>query len=113
MLKRARWFAVGVCAGAGTTMYSYVRWRESRSRLSPDQLSETMVGAARSAGRRARASGERARATAERARATAESVSEAVRQAMTEGRHAMAEAEARIQADLDRPGAAPRTRPDA
>ncbi len=104
MLKRVRWFTVGVVAGAGTTMYSYVRWRESRSRLAPDQLSETVVGAARVVGRQARVTGGRARATGE-------AVSSAVRDAVAEGRDAMAEAEARIAAELDRPGPAPPTRP--
>jgi len=105
MLRRARWFAVGVVAGAGTTMYSYVRWRESRSRLAPDQLSETVVGAARVVGRRVRATGASARATGD-------SLSTAVRDAVAEGRSAMAEAETRITADLDRPRPGPSGRPD-
>ncbi len=89
MFKRARWFTVGVVAGAGTTMYGYVRWRESTSRLAPDRVSETVVGAARVAGRRARVTGE--------------SVAGAVREAVAEGREAMAEAEDRIRSELDRP----------
>jgi len=98
MLRRARWFTVGVVAGAGTTMYSYVRWRESRSRLAPDKVSESVVTAARAVGRRARDTGE--------------SLSGAVRDALAEGRDAMAEAEAQISAQLERPSGAPRTRPD-
>ncbi len=98
MFKRVRWFTVGVVAGAGTTMYSYVRWRESRSRLAPDRLSETVVGAARVVGRQARVTGG--------------SMSSALHEALAEGRDAMAEAEARIAAELDRPGPRPPSRPD-
>ena len=104
MLKRVRWFTVGVVAGAGTTMYSYVRWRESRSRLAPDRVSETVVGAARVVGHQARVTGGRARATGE-------AMSSALRDALAEGRDAMAEAEARITAELDRPGPHPPIRP--
>jgi hypothetical protein len=93
MFKRVRWFGVGVVAGAGTTMYGYVRWRESRGRLTPDKVSESVVGAARVVGRRARTGSQAAVG--------------AMREAVAEGREAMVEAEERIIADLERP-----TRPD-
>jgi hypothetical protein len=87
MLKRLRWFTVGVAAGAGTAMYGFVRLRESRGRLAPDRVAETVVGAARSVGGSARTAGD--------------ALGASLRDAFAEGRGAMAEAEQRIIADLD------------
>ena len=66
-------------------MYSFVRLRESRGRLTPDRVAETVVGTARTVGPR-RAAG----------RATVEPWPRRVRDAVAEGRDAMVEAEARI-----------------
>ncbi len=50
MFTRMRWFALGAAAGAGTAMYGFVRLRESRGRLAPDRVAETVVGSARTLG---------------------------------------------------------------
>ena len=93
MFKRTRWFTVGVVTGVGTAAYGFVRLRESQSRLAPDRVAETVVGAARTVGNGARRAGG----------AAAGSVRTSLREAVAEGREAMADAEQRITADLDRP----------
>ncbi len=93
MFKRTRWFTVGVVTGVGTAAYGFVRLRESQSRLAPDRVAETVVGAARTVGHGARRAGG----------AAAGSVRTSLREAVAEGREAMADAELRIAADLDRP----------
>ena len=93
MLKRVRWFSMGMVAGVGATAYGFVRLRETTSRLAPDRVAETMVGTARTVGRGAWRTGGQLAGT----------VGEAWRDAVAEGRDAMAEAEAEILADLDRP----------
>ncbi|MFN8037910.1 MAG: hypothetical protein U0Q07_01750 [Acidimicrobiales bacterium] len=75
--KRLFWFAAGVATGAVGAAYGYVRVREARGAVSPDRVADTVVGAARTVGG-------------------------GVRDAVVAGREAMHEAEARIQADLDR-----------
>jgi hypothetical protein len=82
MFKRLTWFTLGTIAGAVGAAYGYVRVRELRGRVAADGIAETIVDATRS-------------------------VASAVRDAVAEGREAMAEAEAKIKADLDarsRPG---------
>jgi hypothetical protein len=93
MFKRVRWFGVGVVAGAGTAAYGFVRLRESRSRLAPDRVAETVVGAARTVGR----------SVGHGARKAGGAAAVSWREAVAEGRTAMADAEERITADLDRP----------
>ena len=74
---RLFWFAVGAATGAVGAAYVHVRVREARGALAADRVADTVVGAARSVGG-------------------------GVRDAVVAGREAMHEAEARIQADLDR-----------
>jgi hypothetical protein len=93
MFKRARWFSVGVVVGAGSAMYGFVRLRETSGRLAPDRVAETMVGTARTVGRGARRTGGQLAGT----------VGLAWRDAVAESRDAIAEGEAQILADLDRP----------
>lgn len=88
MFKRTRWFGMGAVAGAGAVMYSFVRLRESRERLNPENVADVVVSTARTVGHGAlRASSV---------------VASSVREAVVEGREAMVEAEERIIADLDR-----------
>src|SRR3954449_5330472 len=98
MFKRVIWFsagaATGAAAGAGAAVYGYVRLREARGRLAPDRVADTLVGGARSVGGAAVAVGGAARSAGG-------VVSTSVREAFSEGRSAMADAEARIVADLD------------
>jgi hypothetical protein len=87
MFKRVVWFSVGAVTGASASVYGYVLLREARGRLAPDRVADTLVGTARSVGGAARSAGG--------------TVGTSVREALSEGREAMADAEARIAADLD------------
>ena len=87
MFKRVVWFSVGAVTGAGASVYGYVRLREARGRLAPDQVADTLVGTARTVGSGVRSVGG--------------TVGTSMREALAEGREAMADAEARIVADLD------------
>lgn len=77
--KRVFWFAAGVATGALGAAWGYVRVREARGALTADGIADTVVD-------------------------TARVVTGSVRDAVVAGREAMHEAEARIQADLDREG---------
>jgi len=87
MFKRLIWFSAGAAGGAAASVYGYVRLREAKGRLAPDQVADTLVGSARSLGRGARLAGA--------------TMGTSMREAVAEGRAAMADAETRIIAELD------------
>jgi hypothetical protein len=94
MFKRVVWFTAGAVSGAGVSVYGYVRLREARGRLAPDRVADTLVGTARTVGSGVRSVGGAARSAGG-------AVGVSMREALSEGRTAMADAEARIVADLD------------
>jgi hypothetical protein len=94
MFKRVVWFSVGAVTGASASVYGYVLLREARGRLAPDRVADTLVGIARSVGSGVRSVGGATRSAGG-------TVGTSVREALSEGREAMADAEARIAADLD------------
>ncbi|MCU0268154.1 MAG: hypothetical protein MUF83_05845 [Acidimicrobiales bacterium] len=49
MFKRVTWFSMGAASGFGVAVYGYVRLREA-TRVRPEQVADSMVGAARSVG---------------------------------------------------------------